>query len=57
MLAASMDMHVEQGSVGDALDETEWDVAADDAIVAIQTVAPPKKLLLRTESEIRYMYM
>lgn len=47
-----MDMHVEQGSLGDALDETEWDVPADDAMVAVQTVTP-KKLLLQTESEIR----
>ena len=52
VLTASMDMHVEQGSLGDALDETEWDVAPDDPLVSIHSMAP-KKLFLQTESEIR----
>ena len=55
LLIASMDMHVEQGSIGDVLDETEWDVAPDNAVVSIQTNMALKKVLLQTESEIRYM--
>ena len=54
---ASQDLNVENSSLGDILEETEWDINSDVTIATDGRCGTSGKRSLQAEKEIRYIHI
>ena len=55
--AASQDFNAENSSLGEVLEESDWDVNSDVAMATDGRGGPLVKRSLQSEKEIRYSYL